>query len=295
MDKFGLNLVAIVTASFFWSTSAPVTKILLGSFPPFTLAFWRFLIASVIVLPVFLKTNKTPLKVLATMTFPVLFFSAGNIIFFYLGIPITSANSSNIIYSTAPLIVAVFSFFYLNEKLSARQVMGILIGFTGILSILITPILSGASVTDTFEGNLLITIAVICWAFYSLGSRKLALNKISVTAITAMSLFVNCLTFLVLAIIFQEDPSWTRLIVPFNLGLLFYHGLFVTVITFFLYQWVINRASATVASLNLFMTPVFGYFLNFLILNEKMHLNLMFGSLLVFGGLYLAAFKYNRT
>jgi drug/metabolite transporter (DMT)-like permease len=287
MNKTLLSFLAILATAFFFSLSPITTKLLYRSFDPLPLAFVRFLIASICIAPFILK-DKNFFKTFKTVA-PFAIFSTGNIFFFVLGISLTNVDSSAIIYNNVPLIVAVLSYFLIAEKFSTRKLIGILLGFLGVLIIVVLPILQKGHIQGNFLGNILIVIASFSWSFYTIASKKLLANKnISPTSMTAASFFVSTIVFFVCSIIFPQKNFVESIFVGNNLILIIILGAIGTVGSYIFFQLAIKISSATIASLNQYLQTIITIIMATIFLGEKLTIEFMFGAILIFAGVFIA-------
>lgn len=291
-------LIGVILASLFWST-AGISKILVRSIDPYITAFIRFLISSLFLLPIFLK-QKVQKQFNLKSIIPIAILSTANICFFYLGIMTSTANASTIIYSTTPLVVLVFSAIFLNEKISRQKLIGIIIGLFGAVLIGILPIFEKKQqISGDITGNILFGLAMLSWAFYTIGSRYLIVSKKSTgLQLSSISIFLSSIIFGIISF-FRWQPNYFSLITqPKNILLFLHLGIFVTVVTYLLYQWSIKHSSATIASLNLYIQPVFAILFNTIFLNEVINKEFVIGSIFVFLGVLITTkdnlFLFNK-
>lgn len=285
-----IALFSIVIASLLWSSAGVTAKLLLRDFSPFALAFWRFFVASICILPFFIHQQRHHFnKKLLFDVFPVTVFGALNVSFFFFGLKLTTANAGAIIYTSVPLIVALLSNKILGESLSKQKKIGLLIGFFGVLIILVLPLIEqGQFSTGDIRGNVLILTASITWSLYTLLSRKLTRNgSYTPLSITTISIVIGAMVFLLFHILFENTellPS--EALTPINTLLVIHYGFLLSVVTLLLYQWGIKHSSAATASLSNYIQPVFGIMLALLFLGETLTWWFVIGSLLVFVGVY---------
>jgi drug/metabolite transporter (DMT)-like permease len=287
MNKTLLSFLAILATAFFFSLSPITTKLLYRSFDPLPLAFVRFLIASICIAPFILK-DKNFLKTFKTVA-PFAIFSTGNIFFFVLGISMTNVDSSAIIYNNVPLIVAVLSYFFVGEKFSARKVIGILLGFLGVLIIVVLPVLQKGEIQGNFLGNVLIVIASLSWSIYTIASKKLLANRdISPISMTAVSFFVSTIVFFICSILFPQKNFFESIFIGNNLILIIILGAIGTVGSYVFFQWAIKISSATIASLNQYLQTIITIAMATVFLGEKLIPEFILGGILVFAGVFIA-------
>lgn len=290
MSSQTIALIAILLSSLFWSTANVVTKILLRDFDPFPLAFLRFAIASFILIPLALHSNKLPIRAILKDMVPITLFSTGNIFFYYLGIGLTSANAAAIIYTIVPILSALFARYFIKEPFSVLKISGIIVGLIGEGIILVLPIIQkGEPISGDTRGNILILIASVSWAIYTVGSRRLlTARQYSPLLISTVSVAITAIAFGALTAMTPHRNFIAPLFSLTVLLLVLHLALFVTVATYILFQWAIKHSSAATASLNNYVTPVFAIALGVVFLNEQLTWGFILGTLFVILGVFLA-------
>lgn len=254
-----------------------------------SLAFLRLTVASLILLPIFLKNKPKHLKLFLRDVFFVGLFSAGNFLFFFLGMARTTANAAALIYTATPLLTLLVARQRLGEYSSNQRLVGILLGLAGVLIILILPVLEqGKGLSGDLIGNMLIVIAMVSWTLYIVGTRQLITqHAYSPMTITSFAMFFSWVFFAVIIMLFPHPAILPRLFLDSNLYLVLYLGVFVTTATYLLHQWAIQHSSATTASLTNYLQPVFAILVNGIVLGEQFTVGFFAGSLLVFAGLFI--------
>lgn len=292
MSSQKIALITLVIASVFWASAGVAAKTLLKSFDPISVGTIRLTIASIVMLPIFLRATPQP-KLSAKLfldILPVALFSAGNFLLFLFGINKTTANASAIIYTATPISVALLSNFFIGEQISKQKIAGILLGLGGILTILLLPIFEkGQVVTGNLEGNLIIVGAMLMFALYNVGTRHLISGKsYNPLTITGISLFVSAIMFHVLLLLTPHTPIFPEILTPNILLIALYLAILVTVVPYIFHQWAIKHSSATTGALTAYIQPVFGFIFNGLLLGEVLTGGFIAGTVLVFAGSILA-------
>ena len=175
-----------------------LSKPLVSAMPVFLLAWLRFGIGG-FAMPLWLKApaNELPMtKSTQKLVFLESFF--GNFLFtvcMLYGISMTSAVSAGVIMAAIPAVIALMSWFFLNEKISQRVGLSIVFVAVGALLFAITsavpvnteqaPFVSTTAYPNSFWGNLLIFGAVVCEAAYAVIGKKLTAS-LSPKRITAL-------------------------------------------------------------------------------------------------------------
>jgi drug/metabolite transporter (DMT)-like permease len=156
-----------------------LVKPLTAQLPIFALAFLRFAIAAVVLLPwTWRSATEPPLtRVESWHLFLQSFF--GNFLFsicMLWGVALTSATASGLVMSALPVVVALFSSALLRERLSGRLLMAVLCAGAGIALIeLARPVRSAAS--SSWLGDALVFAAVCCEALYVVIGKRLAATR----------------------------------------------------------------------------------------------------------------------
>jgi len=254
---------------------------------------YRFVLASIVFLPLYLMRQKPTIKQYLTIFFPSMITSVMNIVFFYVGLQYTTANASVIIYAAVPLVVATFTRIIFRDHISKEKLIGIIVGFLGVLIVLVLPILSGNTSMGTLLGNSLIMCAAVSWSLYTVGSRQIIAKGYSAITLSGTSFFTSAICFTILSFLLPDQRfGIERFTDPLNIFLIIHLVILVTVVTFLMYQWMIKHTSATTASLNNFTQPLFGIVINMIVLGELASTEFVIGSAITLLGVYLATTDY---
>ena len=286
-----MGYLALVLTSILWGLAPLATKIALWEMPPFTLSWLRFAFALVIIIPIFFfRKGKLPKRQDFLKIFLITSLAGFNVAFFVWGIQFTTTITSQLIYTSVPILTALGGFIFLKEKISPLQILGIIIAFLGVIFIIFLPLIEKGSGWEmgSFSGNLFIALAAFAFAGYTLGSRQLS-SRLNPLTITTVSIFVSLLVFTFISPIELLRNSQPIVdVTPKSFFAVFYLGLGATVVTFFLYQWIIKATNAFVASLNLYLQPLVTGIAGVLILKEKITFIFLLGAVLIVLGVFLA-------
>jgi drug/metabolite transporter (DMT)-like permease len=281
-------LIALLIAALLWATAGAVAKILVVQLHPFVVTTYRFLIASLVVLPFFLKEKKP--KHYWKILIPLSLLNSGNVILFYTALTTTTANSAMVITGAGPLLTACFSWLLIKEKTSVIQIIGIVIGLMGVLLVALLPVLSaGHGLGGNVVGNSLLIFSSLCWVLYTIGSRHLLSNaRYSPLTTVSMNFFVTLAVSFGMALLTRQSFYSPVLLQPNYIATLMFAAVGVTVVTFSLFQWAIQHLPATTASLKDYVQLIAGVGLNTLLFGERLSLEFVFGGALVMIGVLIA-------
>ena len=183
-------------------TYVALSKPLVAVIPVFALAFLRFAIASVAMLPwTFRAEGEAPLTRTERRLFFLLSFF-GNFLFsicMLSGIALTTATAAGVTLATLPAVVALLSRWFLRETLTPRVWIAIALAVAGIVLLQLArstePAPEPGSALTMLLGNLLLFGAVVCEAIYVIISKRLSATRSPLR----VSALINLLGLLLIA------------------------------------------------------------------------------------------------
>ncbi|GCE46014.1 DME family drug/metabolite transporter [Thermosporothrix hazakensis] len=292
--------ISILLGSFFLGTAGIASALLnrVQDVSPLTIAFLRVGIATP-----FLFLLAWPSMRKQRIHLPDLFLLTliggalgGSHTLFFLSIPLIGVTLAVVIsLCTAPLVVALVSAWLFHERPGVRLLIALLLALAGTL--LLT--LSGENATgiglttQTLNGTLIAFGSGCFYAVFMLFSKIVAQrSRSSSSQITAWTFLMATLLLFLLALVSGNLhlalslTGWT---------IAAYMGIVPTGLAYFLIQWGLRSASATVASIITLLESGIAALLSWLFLHEQMGaLRLIGGGLLLFS-VWLISSKRNKT
>jgi len=280
------HISAVITI-LIWGTTFISTKVLLNSFSPIEILFYRFLIGFLILFLIYphrMKTNGLKQELLligAGLTGVTLYFLLENIALTY-----TMASNVGVIISIAPIVTAIVAHFFLkSEKLHSNFFIGFLTSIVGIA--LIT--FNGSFALDLNPlGDILAMLAAILWAVYSIITRRisqLGYNTIQTTRRT----FLYGLIFMLPALyIFKFQWGFDRFTQPINLLNILFLGFGASALCFVTWNTAVKTLGAVRTSVYIYMVPVITVVTSMVVLQEKITGIAFVGIVLTLLGLLLS-------
>ena len=269
-----------------WGGTFIAGRIVAQTISPFTASFYRFVVASVVLL-ILVYSQPTKLPQLKTKQIPlILLLGLSGVfaynVFFFLGLQTIAASRAGLIIALNPVAIALGSKFIFGEQLTRLKITGIGISLLGVALIMtegdLTTLLSGG----VGRGELFILGCVGSWAIYSLAGKQI-MKQLSPLVATTYAVLVGTIALLPLAI--QEQYTQGRSAIAPLTGLsLLYLGALGTVIAFNWYYQGIKAIGAQKASIFINLVPVFALLFGILFLQETITAILLVGgSLVIFG------------
>lgn len=269
-----------------WSSAAIATKFGLYSTTPMLLATSRFLIAGILLfIYVYIISKKSPwpkkiewrpliiLGLLNTTIYLGASFWALNYI---------SAGLFNLFVTTNPFIVAFLSYLWLKRKVSFREWIGMFIAAVGLL-IAVWPSIMNSEVKGM--GLLILGVGMIAMAIGSVYFKKANLNLPNIV-INTWQVLIGGVVLIPITFMLEKDIYFLKLDC-YLFGSLIWLVLVISIGTMLLWFYLLKQ-DAVRANNWLFMTPIYGYILAAIFLNENITLYNIIATFLVLTGLLLS-------
>lgn len=283
---FKTAVLALIFANTIWGAAPPLFKLALQDIGPFSLAFLRFFVASIIILPFAYKHLKIDKQDIAEVFLLGFLGVTINIAFFFLGLKYAPSINASIIGSAGPIFLILFAFIFLREKPKKRLIAGSLIGLLGVLIIMLQPIFTSEPNLDLL-GNFFFFLAMIGSVGHIIIGRQL-LKKYEVLGVTFWAFCIGALCFLPLFI--NENishPFYANLTIPVVAALI-YATLFCSLIAYFLLFWALKYLPAAETGMFVYIDPIVTIIAALFLLGEVPDSFYIAGSILVFVGIYIA-------
>ncbi len=286
--------LALLTTTLFWGISVPVIKYTLRFIDPFAFLFWRFLLVTVILSPIFLITlKKTSIKI---SDLPKLF-CLGSLsttlclsLLFY-GMQYASAIDVSLISILSPVIIVLGGAFFLQEKVTKQEKIGLSIAFFGALITLLQPLLERKIAhPKAVLGNILVFASYIAWASYTLLWKNQS-KKYHPMVITFFNFFAGLLTIIPIYLLTNQLPATSYQLPADALPGILYMAIFSSVIAYFTYNYGVSKIEASEATLFTYLQPLFAVPLSVLWLREKITLPFIIGAIFIIGGVSLSEIR----
>jgi drug/metabolite transporter (DMT)-like permease len=206
------------------------------------------------------------------------------------GLTMITASQGAVIISLIPLIVPLGAYFFLGERVSVLNIIGILISFMGVVIVVMK---SDFSFNAPPLGIILMLLATFSAAGYTLMVKKLTEKYNAFTITTYQNIFGSML-FLPLFLIFEYREFLTSQHTLRGLVNLGYLSIFGSSLAFIFYNFsvkVIGAIRTEVFSYTIpVLTAVFAYFM----IGEDFGFQKLFGIAVVLAGLFLAQLKTRK-
>ncbi len=272
-----------------WSGNMVVGRGARGDIPPLTLAFWRWAIALLFILPLALPHLKAQWPLLKGGWRPLLVLGllgiGGYNTFAYLALQDTTATNAALLNSFVPIATIAISWAFLGKHLRPLEGIGVVISLCGALTIVSHGDPTILAHLDLNVGDVWMLVAVLDWALYTiaLAWRPAGVHPMLMLGTTTV------IGLVALAPAYAWELVQGRHInLHFgSLAALAYVGIFPSFVGYIFYNKAVAEVGASKASLFIHLMPVFGVILSFLFLGEVPVWYHYLGIGLIFGGIWL--------
>lgn len=275
----------LVLTAMFWGGTFIAGRVLAQAMPLMSAAFCRFLVAAVLLVLVAKKfegglprLNRSQLATTAFLGFTGIFLY--NLCFFG-ALARIPAGRTALFVSLNPIMTALAASLVFHERLGLRRWAGIAVAMLGAMVVITRGDFAG-TLHDFHQsfgaGEMLMSLAVLSWAAYTLGSRK-AMETLSPIAATTYATLWG-LTFLSLGAAGEiVSVPWASFGWKIWLSIL-YLGAIGTVVGFIWYYQGIRAVGPSRTAIFTNLVPAFGVLLGALLLGENILASMLIGGAL---------------
>ncbi len=292
--NISLGIGLAVLATLIWSGNFVVARAVNKSIPPIALNFYRWLIASVLILPFAWHQLRKAWPLIKKAPWYFFWIALAGISLFntfvYVGAHYTSAINLALIGTTSsPIMSVLFARIFLKEKIGLHKLLGMLLCITGVLYLLCHGHWGNLKTLHFGEGDLWVLLAAFCFAVYNTMVKK---KPAGIPAPAFLFTIFSLGTLLVLPFFIIESGHYPA--IEWNGELLvavFYLGLGASVICFLIWNIAIQHLGAGRTALFGNLIPVFSSLEAVIFLHEAFTPVHIIGMILVFSGIIIANFK----
>lgn len=289
-DKIAWAFVVICPA--FFASNMLIARGMNGVFPPLSMAFSRWFFVGLLILATLAMLGRLPVAKLRSEFKQIMLLASlgmglcGGPV--YLAGELTTATNIGLIYSAAPLLIALMAFLRFGERLSAWQMLGMVLGLAGVTVIMVEADISRLATLRFNKGDLWTVLATASFAIYSLGLKYIPTSLSQIERFGAMALggALWHLPFVLGEIALRGPwPELTSVI----WGALFVLVFMASLGAYLTYGFIVSRLGATIAGTTLYLSPVYAAGLAMILLDERLYAYHLIGGAMILPGLWLVS------
>ena len=283
--------LSAILAMVFWALSFIWYKEVLVLYKPVSLVLMRLIISSVLLITVTAslgrldRIERKDIKSFVFLSFlsPFLYFLGESY-----GVSYMSSTLAAVIIATIPLFSPIGAYYYLKERISMMNFVGIVVSVVGVALVVFH---QGFNITDVHPIGLgFMLLAVVSALGYSIIIKRLA-DRYNVFSIVAYQNLIGIFFFLPLFFFldFKQfisvTPTWDVIVPLLNLG------VFASTFAFIFFTYAIKNLGISKANIFTNAIPVLTAIFAYFILKEQITPLKMAGILVVVLGLFLSQIR----
>jgi drug/metabolite transporter (DMT)-like permease len=286
-----------VLATLIWSGNFIIARGMNKLIPPVSLAFYRWLLASVIIFPFAAKRFKTEWPVVKKHLHYFFWISLTGVSIFntfvYIAGHSTSAINMALIGTTSsPIMSVILARIFLHEKIGVLKICGMLLCIAGILFLLSKGNISNLLSLRFTTGDGWILLAALSFAVYNTMVKK---KPSAITPVNFLFVVFSFGTLLIFPFYLWEINYSAPVVWNIQLlSVILYVGIGASVICFFIWNIAIHKLGAGRAALFGNLIPVFSSLEAVIFLQEQLTWVHVISMILVFAGILLANLRSFR-
>ena len=286
--------IALAIVSFFWGTTYIASRIGAQHMPGLFVSGVRQFSSGLIMVSFFLlKSYKLPtwsdMRKISLQGILLLCVANGLLTW---SLEYISSGLASIIAALVPLFVALFSIWLSKcAKITRWMIFGLVTGLAGVITIFYDYL--GEFADRSFiVGVMMALFATVAWAFGSVYTSK---QKISVDLLFSVGLQMLIAGSVMLIICFGSGKyinladaghaTWYALL---------YLVVFGSLLAYSAYVIAINKLPPTLVSVYAYINPIVAVTLGWLLLQEKMNMNMISGTIITLGGIYVVNREFKK-
>ena len=277
MSRKSSGMLMLIFVNVMWGLSFIFSKTALSEgMPAMTLAFWRYALTAVMMLPMCLKMEGSirlgkwaPRALMTTLL--------GITVYFYFeltGLQRTTASAASLILALVPMLTLLFRVAFCRERISCMRWFAVALSLVGAYFVIMTDSGEGSG---TLAGNLLMVCACLYWTGYILTTPKLmeACSSMRVSTWQAIAGMITLAPFA-----FAERSEWVP-VSPMAWFCIFLLAAVCSALCYVLYNEAIRFVDSLTVSLTINLNPVAACIGGTFLLGETLAPLQLFGGILI--------------
>lgn len=292
VKKESLALLFALLACLIWSGSFVIARGVHEYIPPFALAFWRWMVAVVIIVPLGYGHVRSQWGLIISHWKYFLCLALLGVTVFnsmvYVAAHHTTTHHIALISSTSPIWTLLMAGMLGIDKLSGYKVVGAVSAFLGALIVMTQGKLADTLLISWNYGDVLLLISSVIWAVYSVmvHYKPVGIHPKSLMFIIIVTGTLSLLPFYVWEALYVAPTPFS----PKAISAYVYLGLGSSIIAWFSWNYSIHTIGSVKTGLVYYTIPVFTSTLAVIILGEPIELYHWIGFVLVFLGIIISNF-----
>ena len=277
---------SLLLAVLFLGTNPVAVKVAVAEFPPIPFVAMRFTLAGLLlfVLVALLepREGRPGRRDLLSLAAVGLVGVGANNLAFTLGVSMTTASETALIYAAVPIWGILLGLALGLERPTRWGILGVCLAFLGVAVV----VYGGLTGSTSLLGNLLVVVATVCWGSYAVLSLPL-LRRYSPLVVASYTMLFGGLGALPLAVAGFLDAGWVEASAR-AWEALAYSTLLVAAFGFWAWQRGVSQVGANRVLVYQYLITLVGVAAGVILLGESLTANKVLGGAVILLGVYLA-------
>lgn len=288
--------VAILIVNIIFGLNIPIAKEVLsnGIIDPLALTYFRVVGAALVFwfASIFIKSEKFTKKDFLILFLGSIFAISLNQTSFIVGLQTTTPIDASLIITLTPIITMLISAAYLKEPITTKKSIGVLVGLSGALILILNSEAFKAGGSGSWTGNMLCLLSSTSYAAYLVFFRDFIKTKHPITIMKWMFLFsIVILAPIALPTAISTDISR---ITPIIYSQIFYVVVMSTFLTYLLIPIGQKKLRPTTLTMYNYLQPIIAAIVAIVMVQDKFGWDKILSAVLVFLGVYIVTKSKTR-
>jgi len=267
---------SLIFIAFIWGSTFPIIKETLLFVDPLSFLFLRFLIASIIILPLIIRRINRYLAIYGSIVGITLFFG-------YLtqtvGLEYTTPSMSGLITGLYVILTPILSIFFLKRKMVKTEIILATTAFLGVA------LMTLSSSSGELIGNIL---TLFCAISYSL--QIVLTEKYLKDGDALQFTFYQLLMVAILSLVFHPQVifSFTKMEIPYVMFSVLFNAVLGSALAIFVMSVAIKNTNSYISALILISEPLFAVLISTLVFRYPINVQTIVGGSLILVSMAMA-------
>jgi len=267
---------SLIFIAFIWGSTFPIIKETLLFVDPLSFLFLRFLIASIIILPLIIRRINRYLAIYGSIVGITLFFG-------YLtqtvGLEYTTPSMSGLITGLYVILTPILSIFFLKRKMVKTEIILATTAFLGVA------LMSLSSSSGELIGNILTLFCAISYALQIVLTEKYLKDGDAL-----QFTFYQLLMVAILSLVFHPQVifSFTKMEIPYVMFSVLFNAVLGSALAIFVMSVAIKNTNSYISALILISEPLFAVLISTLVFRYPINVQTIVGGSLILVSMAMA-------
>lgn len=287
--------ISAIIATIIWSGNFIVARSLIENIPPVSLAFWRWTVAVIILMPFALKPLISDWPIIKSNIIYLIITSIFGITLFntliYIASHTTSAINLSLIAITFPIFVIILSRMFYKEVLTINKWIGISLVTLGVVTLMTKGDFTVLEEIIFTQGDFWMLLAAMTFSIYSLLLKKKP-KKLGTRSFLLSTFLIGVIFLLPFYILESTTTQFSIYNISTNeFYSIIYIGLFASLVSYFLWSKAVYTLGPTKSSIIYYTLPIFSGIAAYIFLGEEIKVIHIMSMLLIMFGVLIAIYE----